>query len=187
VQKQSVTVAVNASKWGLYSTGIVEDKSWCSGSINHAVNVVGYGREGGKDFWLVRNSWGTGWGESGYIRLIRENGNGAGICSVAKYGYYPTVEVADSEKEEEKKDDESGPVSPDDEIPDEKEDPNCVGCDKKWWKSPECVKCLVNMKSLKHKWFKSDMSNLTDEQEQTLADELWEMKKDFERSLEHEN
>ena len=69
VQKQPVTVAVNASKWHLYSNGIVDDASWCSGGVNHAVNVVGYGTDGGVDYWLIRNSWGTGWGESGYIRL----------------------------------------------------------------------------------------------------------------------
>jgi len=178
VEKQSVTVAVDASNWYLYQSGIFDKSSKCSGRVNHAVNVVGYGRENGKDFWLVRNSWGTSWGESGYMKLLRGSGNGQGMCSVAKYGYWPKVQVSDSEKEEDKSEPDS---------PDEGEDPNCVGCDKQWWKSPECVKCLVNMKSLKHKWFKSDMSNLTDEQEQILADELWEIKNDFERSLEHEN
>merc|ERR1712061_54511 len=42
--------------------------------INHLVQLVGYGTDAdsGLDYWLVRNSWGSGWGEDGYIRLIRE-------------------------------------------------------------------------------------------------------------------
>jgi C1A family cysteine protease len=37
----------------------------------HAVTVVGYGNEGGQDFWLIKNSWGTGWGDKGFFKLRR--------------------------------------------------------------------------------------------------------------------
>jgi cathepsin L len=63
----SVTVAAN---WGGYGGGVYD--GGCSSSncaLDHGVVAVGYS----KDYWLVRNSWGSGWGESGYIRLSRKN------------------------------------------------------------------------------------------------------------------
>jgi cathepsin L len=63
----SVTVAAN---WMMYGGGIFSGactESSCD--LDHGVVAVGYDQ----DYWLVRNSWGTGWGESGYIRLSRKN------------------------------------------------------------------------------------------------------------------
>jgi len=74
----SISVAAGGIGWQLYFGGIM------SGSRNydmdHAVQLVGYGTENGKDYWLVRNSWG-GWGERGYIRL-RRYGEGKEPCGV---------------------------------------------------------------------------------------------------------
>merc|ERR1712150_349153 len=190
VQQQSVTVAVNASKWHLYGNGIINTPSWCSGGLNHAVNVVGYGSENGEDYWLVRNSWSKSWGEAGYIRLLRKSGNGNGICGVATYGYWPNVTVPENNDN----DDNSGPVSPDEYEPDNndnndnnEEEDLCEECGNKWWKSFDCVRCLINKEALKHKWFKSDMSNLNKDQEELLSQELWKMKNEFEKSLEQGN
>lgn len=47
---------------------------------NHAGSVVGYGRERGKDYWLLKNSWGTAWGSGGYIKIER----GKGMCGINK-------------------------------------------------------------------------------------------------------
>ena len=57
---------------------IHEDCAGISG-INHAVVLMGYEEDG--DYWILKNSWGTGWGESGYIRLA--SGNTCGLCQYA--------------------------------------------------------------------------------------------------------
>ena len=49
----------------------------CSEAINHAIVVVGYGDVSGKVYWIVRNSWGSDWGEKGYIRIADSASNRA--------------------------------------------------------------------------------------------------------------
>lgn len=73
---QVVSVAVDASRWSLYSGGVFNS---CGTSLNHGVTLVGSSDQ----FWSVKNSWGTGWGEAGFIRLAR--GNTCGICNMASY------------------------------------------------------------------------------------------------------
>jgi len=60
-----VTVAIDASEWGFayYSSGIYISKTCNPNNNNHAVLVVGYGTEGGIDYWIIKNSWGPSWGE----------------------------------------------------------------------------------------------------------------------------
>jgi C1A family cysteine protease len=54
----------------------------CGTSIDHGVLVVGYGTESGTDYWLLKNSWGTTWGEKGYFRILRSSATGPGICGL---------------------------------------------------------------------------------------------------------
>jgi len=73
-----VSVAVDASAFQFYSGGILTAVDCNFRGLNHGVAIVGYGAENGVDFWIVRNSWGQGWGEEGYIRVER----GAGACGI---------------------------------------------------------------------------------------------------------
>jgi cathepsin L len=71
VAKQPISVSVDAASWSLYSDGIFDGCNQKQPDIDHAVQLVGYGSEDGKDYWIVRNSWGDSWGEGGFIRLAR--------------------------------------------------------------------------------------------------------------------
>jgi len=67
-----IAISVDAGSWGRYSNGVFDGCNQKSPDIDHAVVLVGYGTDTKLgDFWLVRNSWGSSWGEKGYIRLKR--------------------------------------------------------------------------------------------------------------------
>jgi cathepsin L len=69
VMKTPVAVGVAAMNWGDYMGGVYPS-TLCDGDIDHAVLLVGWGTDPGLgDYWKIKNSWGTGWGENGYIRL----------------------------------------------------------------------------------------------------------------------
>jgi len=84
VQKTGpLSVCVDASKWNSYNGGIV---SSCGTRINHCVQAVGVDASS-TGYWKVRNSWGTSWGESGYIRLKY----GSNTCGITNDPTYVTV------------------------------------------------------------------------------------------------
>merc|ERR1711890_225334 len=81
-----ISICLCASgSFGQYSGGIFDDTS-CSHSINHAVACVGY--DNAQDFWIVRNSWGASWGESGYIRMKKKGQN---LCGMLSNSCYPNL------------------------------------------------------------------------------------------------
>lgn len=77
-----LSIAVNARPWKHYQGGIFKPHgifNHCSPKrLDHGVLLVGYGEENGEKYWIIKNSWGTKWGEDGYIRLER----GVGACGV---------------------------------------------------------------------------------------------------------
>jgi len=86
VAVQPVVIAIEADTryFQSYSSGILTDAVKCGTNLDHAVEIVGYGSENGIDYWKVRNSWGTSWGESGYVRIQRSSStNDAGVCGVS--------------------------------------------------------------------------------------------------------
>jgi len=83
----SIAISVMDPTFFAYKSGIYSNPT-CTGTANHAVLAVGYGTENGKDFWIVKNSWSTQWGENGYMRIARNAGN---MCVVASSASYPLV------------------------------------------------------------------------------------------------
>jgi cathepsin L len=69
-----VSISVDASAWSAYKSGIFDGCNQVNPDIDHAVVLVGYGEEDGQKYWLVRNSWSPSWGEKGYIRVARVDG-----------------------------------------------------------------------------------------------------------------
>ena len=64
-----VAAGVNAEPLVDYTGGIVKDRNLLHKIVNHVVSIVGWGREGDTEYWIVRNSWGQYWGEMGYFRI----------------------------------------------------------------------------------------------------------------------
>jgi len=65
-----LSICVDAQAWQDYQSGVMswEDCAWVN-VLDHCVQLVGYNTEASTNFWIVRNSWGTDWGISGYIEL----------------------------------------------------------------------------------------------------------------------
>jgi len=70
-----------------YKSGVYSSKT-CNNTandVNHAVVAVGFGHQDGMDYWIVKNSWGTAWGDNGFFKIQR----GVNMCGVSNCNSYP--------------------------------------------------------------------------------------------------
>jgi len=90
--QQPLAVSIEADKrvFQTYTSGVLDSTS-CGTNLDHAVLAVGYGTDeaSGLDYWLVKNSWNTTWGDEGYIKLAIVDGKG--ICGVQSEPLAPTT------------------------------------------------------------------------------------------------
>jgi C1A family cysteine protease len=83
-QPVAIAVAVNQN-FQFYKSGVFDGE--CGQDINHGVLLVGYGTDT-EDFWKIKNSWGPSWGESGYIRVLKDDSN---LCEVMAAPVFPNL------------------------------------------------------------------------------------------------
>jgi C1A family cysteine protease len=93
VTKGPVSIAIEADTaiFQSYSKGVITSAS-CGTNLDHGVLIVGYGIQDNIKYWLVKNSWGTSWGDQGYVKIERsDKTNDPGICGVAMQPSFPIV------------------------------------------------------------------------------------------------
>lgn len=87
----SVAIEADTKTFQLYTGGVITSDA-CGTNLDHGVLVVGYGTESSTDYWLVKNSWGTSWGEDGYVKIGKSSSTKTqGVCGIALQPSYPVV------------------------------------------------------------------------------------------------
>ena len=85
IKPVSIAIEADQSGFQFYKSGVF--KGPCGQQLDHGVLLVGSGTDGGVDYWRIKNSWGSSWGDNGYIRVIR----GQNMCGLANMASYPVV------------------------------------------------------------------------------------------------
>ena len=85
-----ISIAIDASQesFQFYAEGVYSEPACSSVDLDHAVLAVGYGEYKGTPYFLVKNSWGTTWGQGGYVLMTRDGSN---QCGIATDGILPLV------------------------------------------------------------------------------------------------
>jgi len=83
-----MSVCVDAEIWQTYKSGVITNTSGCTRNLNHCVQVVGFNSSA--NYWIVRNSWGSEWGNQGYVWVAQ----GANICGIAEQATIVTASIA---------------------------------------------------------------------------------------------
>jgi len=85
----SISVDATHASFMNYKSGVYYEPNCSSTQLDHAILIVGYGKDAasGMDYWIVKNSWGTWWGESGYIKMARNRNNNCGIATHPAHPY----------------------------------------------------------------------------------------------------
>ncbi|EAY93078.1 hypothetical protein OsI_14879 [Oryza sativa Indica Group] len=92
VANQPVSVAVDGGDmtFQFYSGGVMTGS--CGTDLDHGIVAIGYGKDGdGTQYWLLKNSWGTTWGENGFLRMEKDISDKRGMCGLAMEPSYPTA------------------------------------------------------------------------------------------------
>jgi len=82
-----LSICVDAESWQNYNGGIM--KKNCGTQLDHCVQLVGWGVQSSTEYWIVRNSWNTDWGLSGYIWI--EKNSGKDLCGITEEATWVTL------------------------------------------------------------------------------------------------
>ena len=95
-QPISVAIQANLTSFRFYKRGVYQDPD-CTDKLDHGVLIVGYGTDilQDLDYWIVKNSWTSNWGDEGYVKILRNyekyGGDSSGMCGIAVQPSYPII------------------------------------------------------------------------------------------------